>query len=305
MKAISKAAFLLVICQCQSEPLVELKSTLPIIEFPQVPQTIIPEEPAEVLLYEFFTKFKTDHKHEGRANNIQILTNKLHDTTLQPGEEFSFNQVVGPRTLENGFKSAPIYYLGEVLPGVGGGTCQVSSTMYAAILHASLEVIDRRPHSRMSNYIPAGLDAAVSYPKECWDIKRPDKRICYDLKFKNSYDFPIIFKFKINSEPGNPEEGILTFSIFGTGEIPKVTTRWKVYSSDPFKTRYRRIHYWKNSRKKLKQSGRLGVRGARVITTEFKNGSKSTKKVISKYNPVVEVYEIGMEFEEPDTEEIN
>lgn len=258
-------------------------------------------EPAEKLLYTFSTEFKNDEKHQGRAANIKLLAEKLNGTRLKPGETFSFNKAVGPRTLEAGFKEAPTYFLGEVQPGVGGGTCQVSSTLYAAALHTNLDVLDRRPHSRKSSYIEVGLDATVNYPEECWDTDKPDQRVCYDLVLKNPYDFDILFKLGVG-QSATPGKGLLMVWVQGTGEVPKVTTVWKGYGTPPFKTRYRQISYWKDDRKQLKQSGQPGLRGARIVTIEWPDGRTETKEVYSKYQPVPEVWHVGVNFEKPPEE---
>ena len=188
---------------------------------------------------------------------------------------------------------------GEVLPGIGGGSSQVSSTLYAAVLHANVEVLDRRPHSRASSYIKPGLDATVSYPPECWDAKKPDKRVCYNLVFRNPYDFAITIEFVVGTEIVDDKRP-LTARVKGTGEVPRVTTEWRPFNSPPFKTRYRKVSWWKDDRKKLKQSGRPGLRGARIVTIEHADGRKEMKRVYSKYQPVPEVFEVGMEFEKPE-----
>lgn len=258
-----------------------------------------PSEAPLRFLGQFTTRFKTGPKYVGRGTNISLLADKLHGTVLEPGQEFSFNKTVGPRTKEAGFKDAPTYFLGEVIPGIGGGSCQVSSTLYAALLHANVKILDRRPHSRASNYIKPGLDATVNYPAECWDTKKPDKRVCFDLVFRNDYDFPLTIEFKVSTEV---EDGKLTLTalILGTGEAPKVTTTWKPSKTSEFKVRYRQVSWWKDDRKKLKQSGRLGLTGRRIIVIEHPDGRKETKRVLSKYQPVPEVWAVGMAFEKPE-----
>lgn len=259
-----------------------------------------PPVPPERKLWDYGSKFKAGPKYVGRVTNIELLAKKLDGMVLQPGEEFSFNKTVGPRTEKEGYLSAPTYFLGEVLPGIGGGSCQVSSTLYAAALHIGIEVTDRRPHSRKSSYIPAGLDATVNYPKECWGAKRPDKRVCFDLKFKNPYDFPLTFRFRTSDEISIDGYRILTVSVFGTGEVPKVTTRWSVSTSPPFKTRYRKVSWWEDDRKKLKQSGRAGQGGILHITLTYPDGRSEKQSVYSKYQPVPEVWEVGLAFEKPE-----
>ncbi len=113
-----------------------------------------------------------------RAHNIKLACSKVDGYVLAPGEEFSYNDVVGDRTLEAGYKMANVYVGSEVQPGIGGGICQVSSTMFSAVVFADLEITERRNHSLPVSYVPMGQDATVSYGS-------------IDFKFKNTYDTPI------------------------------------------------------------------------------------------------------------------
>ncbi len=112
----------------------------------------------------------------GRATNIYLATASLNNYVLMPGELFSFNQANGPRTFERGYRLAPV--VGGM--GIGGGVCQVSSTLYNAVLQAGLEVVERYPHSVPVYYVPPGMDATVS------DY--------LDFKFRNNTDHMIMIK---------------------------------------------------------------------------------------------------------------
>ena len=98
----------------------------------------------------------------GRVNNIIRGSQLINNSIIPPGEIFSFNETVGPVTRERGFTYAPIISGGQVVPGIGGGLCQLASTLYNAVLEAELEVIERTPHSRPVGYVPRGKDATVS-----------------------------------------------------------------------------------------------------------------------------------------------
>ena len=100
--------------------------------------------------------------HEGRFTNIRIGTEKFNHLVVRPGESVSFNRVTGKRTEANGFVEAPEIAYGEYVMGVGGGICQVSSTLYNAVVNAGLQVTKRTQHSLASNYVPMGQDATVS-----------------------------------------------------------------------------------------------------------------------------------------------
>lgn len=141
---------------------------------------------------------KYDATNTNRATNLTLACEKINGTILQPGEVFSFNKVVGERTTKNGFKDAIIYVDGELDYGIGGGICQVSSTLYNAVLFANLDIVERKNHSMTVNYVPIGQDATVSYGS-------------VDFKFKNSRNYPIKIVATTNS-------GILTISIYGVKE---------------------------------------------------------------------------------------
>jgi len=114
----------------------------------------------------------------GRSNNIRIAAGFINGTILQPGETFSYNTTVGRRTEARGFMEAPGIIGGRLVPSIGGGVCQVSSTIYAALLFTDLEIVSRRNHSLTVGYLPYGQDATVAT-----DL--------IDFKFKNNSDYPI------------------------------------------------------------------------------------------------------------------
>ena len=127
----------------------------------------------------FETQYSRDAKHEARAYNLQVAASKLDGFVLMPEESFDFNQVVGPRTEDRGYKVAPVIAQGALVDGMGGGTCQVAGTLHAAALFAGLDIVERRPHTRPSFYIKMGLDAAVAYP-------------AVTLRLGNPYPFPVV-----------------------------------------------------------------------------------------------------------------
>lgn len=144
-----------------------------------------------------------------RTNNVRLASAAISGTILNPGEEFSYNNVVGERTTERGYQSAGAYSGNEIIDEVGGGVCQPSSTLYMAVLRADLEVTQRVNHSFTVAYTPLGEDATVSWGGP-------------DFCFKNDTDYPI----KILAEQSN---GQLTMTIVGTKTSDKtVTTRTEV-----------------------------------------------------------------------------
>ncbi|MBM7623463.1 VanW family protein [Sporohalobacter salinus] len=120
-----------------------------------------------------------------RVKNIKLATKSINNYILYSDKIFSFNQVVGPRTKKRGYKKGPVLYNGTAGSGIGGGVCQVSSTLYNAVQKANLQIIERYPHSSSVGYVPEGQDAAVA-----WNL--------LDFKFHNQYSFPLIIKGSIH-----------------------------------------------------------------------------------------------------------
>lgn len=137
-----------------------------------------------------------------RGSNVANAARKINGKILMPGDTFSFNETVGRRTVANGFKTAPEYQNGQTVDGIGGGTCQVSTTVYSAALYADLKIDKRTNHSMSVSYVPLGQDATVT-----------DGGL--DLKFTNNTEYPV----KIEAVTGG---GKITVTIIGTTpDIPK------------------------------------------------------------------------------------
>ena len=132
-----------------------------VVQEPQPTEPPAKSEPVETVLAEFSTTIKS--KASNRLNNIQITCSKLNETTVESGKSFSFCQTVGKATEEKGYKKADVIVDKQVTQALGGGNCQVSSTLYNAILKVSdFKVTERHPHGKKVNYVPEGKDAAVS-----------------------------------------------------------------------------------------------------------------------------------------------
>ena len=133
-----------------------------VVQEPQPTEPPAKSEPVETVLAEFSTTIKS--RASNRLNNIQITCSKLNGTTVESGKSFSFCQTVGKATEEKGYKKADVIVDKQVTQALGGGNCQVSSTLYNAILKVSdFKVTERHPHGKKVNYVPEGKDAAVSY----------------------------------------------------------------------------------------------------------------------------------------------
>ena len=150
-----------------------------------------------------------------RRNNVELAGLKIDGTVLNPGEVFSFNQVVGRRTAEGGFQMAGAFSGGRLVDVLGGGICQTSSTLYYATLQLNLEIVERREHGLTVSYLPLGHDATISWG----DI---------DFRFRNNRDFPIRIEIDY-------EDHRITARIVGTRvDEYTYTSEFRVISSTPF-----------------------------------------------------------------------
>lgn len=226
------------------------------------------------LISSFSTKY--DASNVNRSTNLKIAAQKINGTVLMPGEEFSYNKVVGKRTVEEGYKDAKIYADGGVVDGLAGGICQISSTLYNAVLLANLEVTERRNHTYTTSYVAAGRDATV-----VWGTK--------DFKFKNSRSYPI----KIEATVSN---GIAEFKIHGIEEekeyeikILPVTT-----ASIPYSTSYIQDASLIPGQQIVSQKGHPGYKVTTYKEVRY-NGEVISKEAISNdtYSPMQTIIRTG------------
>ena len=161
--------------------------------YPNVTTNMIGTEAFPDMLSTYSTRYSTSDRD--RTTNLQLAASKINGTVLMPGETFSYNQVVGERTIAAGYKEAPIYVSGEVVDGLGGGICQITSTLYNAVLYANLEIVERSNHQFVPSYVKASRDATVVYGS-------------IDFKFKNNRDYPIKLVCSVSG-------GIAKFDIYG------------------------------------------------------------------------------------------
>ena len=218
---------------------------------------------------------KYDASNVNRSDNLKLAAGKINGTVLMPGEEFSYNEVVGKRTIEDGYKNAKIYENGQVVDGLAGGICQISSTLYNAVLLANLEVTERRNHSYTTSYVPAGRDATVVYGTQ-------------DFKFRNSRTYPI----KIEAKVAN---GIAEFAIHGIREeieydirIIPVTTQ-----TIPYATEYIPDPTLVPGQQVVEQMGHSGYKVTTYIEKRLA-GAVVSKEVLTNdtYNPMKTVVRV-------------
>ena len=140
--------------------------------------------------------FSTNYvNNPSRTTNLRIAVSKINGTILMPGEKFSFNQVVGERTIAAGYKNAAIFVNGQVEDGLAGGICQISSTLYDAVIAANLQITERHNHSLLTSYLPGGKDATVVWGR-------------YDFQFVNNREYPIKIEMTV-------QNGVATAAVYG------------------------------------------------------------------------------------------
>lgn len=160
--------------------------------------------------YKTLETFTTNTTSNPKRNtNVRLAAEALNGTIVQPGEEFSFNQVIGPRTEEKGYQAAAAYNSGEVVQEVGGGVCQISSTLYRVVFETGMEVTYRRSHTFEPNYVTPGQDATIS-----WDMP--------DFRFVNTSEGAIGIRASYADQKA-------TVSIYGIPVLDDGVT-WKLYS---------------------------------------------------------------------------
>lgn len=168
----------------------------------------------DVLGY-FETKYARDQKHEARTFNLRLAASKLDGHVILPGETFDFNEVVGPRDEAHGYKVATVIAQGELVDGIGGGTCQIAGTLHGAAFFSGLDVVERKPHTRPSFYIKMGMDATVVYPT-------------ITLKLRNPFKFPIVLHETVTG-------GVVRAEVLGPRRTRDVTFVRKISDVTPFK----------------------------------------------------------------------
>lgn len=180
-----------IIAEEKEEYIIPLKITKPSKTVKDIGTEAFPD-----LLATFSTKYNAGNA--GRTTNLRLAANKINGTVLLPNEEFSYNAVVGERTISAGYKMAATYSNGAVVDGLGGGICQISSTLYDAVVMANLKITTRRNHQFVTSYVPAGKDATVVWGSQ-------------DFKFLNSRKYPVRITATVQG-------GIATVQVWGIKE---------------------------------------------------------------------------------------
>lgn len=253
----------------KEEYTIKLKITHPEVLTNQIGTEAFPD-----LLSRFTTKY--DSTNISRANNLALAASKINGTVVMPGEIFSYNKTVGKRTVEAGYKEAAGFSGGKVVPMLGGGICQVSSTLYDAVVYANLRIVERYNHMFQVAYVETGKDATVVWGS-------------LDFKFENTRKYPIMLQASARS-------GLLEIKVYGIKEeveydIEIVT---KVLSYTPYRVIYETDYSLAPGQEKVAQSG---IQGCKSITYKIVklNGVEKEQIVLSSdsYDPQNKIIKRG------------
>ena len=226
------------------------------------------------LLATFSTNYNAGNTN--RTTNLKLAVNKINGTVLLPNEEFSYNTVVGERTINAGYKMAATYSNGAVVDGLGGGICQISSTLYDAVVMANLNITTRRNHQFVTSYVPAGKDATVVWGSQ-------------DFKFVNSRKYPIRITATVQG-------GVATVQVWGIKEEVEydISIETKKIATIAPTTQYIQDPNLPAGQQKVVQAGSDGRKVEAYKVTKL-NGQVVSTTLLSRdtYNAMQRVIHVG------------
>ena len=247
----------LISAEVKDEYVIDLIITKPNVTVDQIGTEAFPDQ-----LSTFTTRY--DASDKDRSTNLRLACEKLNGTVIMPGGTFSYNETLGPRTYAAGYKNAKVYENGQVVDGIGGGICQISSTLYNAALMSDMEIVERRNHQFVTSYVGAGRDATVVYGST-------------DFRFKNTRTYPV----RIVASAKN---GVATVSIFGIKEADREYTysfKTETISTIPYTTKYVTDSSLAAGKEVVKQKGANGL-VTQTYMTKMLNGKVVSTELLSK-----------------------
>ncbi len=242
--------------EVKDEYVIKLTITKPQITLQDIGTEAFPDK-----LSTFSTRY--DASDRDRTTNLVIACQKINGTVLMPGKTFSYNEALGPRTYSAGYRNGKIYANGEVVDGLGGGICQISSTLYNSALMSDMEIIERRNHQFVTSYVDKGRDATVVYGAT-------------DFKFKNTRTYPVRI---VASAKG----GVATVSIYGIKESDREYTysfKTELISTIPYTTKYTEDSSLAVGKEVVTQRGVNGLI-CKTYMTKMLNGKIISTKLLS------------------------
>ncbi|MBK9262176.1 MAG: VanW family protein [Polyangiaceae bacterium] len=220
----------------------------------------------------FETRYTLGERAKDRTYNLRLAASRLDGAVVMPGEIFDFNEVVGPRDEAHGYRVAPVIAQGELVDGLGGGTCQISGTLHGAAFFAGLDIVERYPHSRPSYYIKLGLDATVVYPT-------------INFRFRNPFNFPIVLHETVSN-------GIVRAEILGPARRHTVTYFRRIDEVVPFEEIERKTPKLPEGTRVLAQRGIPGFKttSSRVV----RDGAHGVRyRWTDSYPPTTQIFNVG------------
>ena len=227
---------------------------------PEIQTSDLGSEAFPYLITQFSTRYNAGLIN--RSINLKLASDKINGTVILPGEEFSYNRVVGERTYAAGYKDAAIYSGGEVVDGLGGGICQISSTLYDLAVQANMEITERSNHQFVTSYIEAGKDATVVYGY-------------IDFKFVNTRKYPVRIESSVSG-------GVAEMKMYGVKEEEEydIKLETEVKSTIPYSVKYEEDSSLDAGVEVVRQNGAAGYK---TITYKVykQNGNEVKREVLS------------------------
>ena len=246
----------IIAAEVKDEYVIDLIITKPKVTLEDIGTEAFPDR-----LSTFSTRYNAADKD--RTTNLVLACKKLNGKVIMPGETFSYNETLGPRTYAAGYRNGKIYENGQVVDGLGGGICQISSTLYNAALMSDMEIVERRNHQFVTSYVNAGRDATVVYGLT-------------DFRFKNTRTYPVRL---IASAKG----GVATVSVYGIKEADREYTysfKTETVSTIPYTTKYVEDSSLAEGKEVVTQSGTNGL-VSKTYMTKMLNGKVISTKLLS------------------------
>jgi len=225
-----------------------------------------------VVLGSFDTPYKIVGEDD-RIHNLKLGAAAIDGTVLMPGDQFSFNETVGDRDAEGGYRYATGISAGQLVDVLGGGICQVSSTIYGAAFFAGLELVSARPHSRPSSYVDMGLDSTVVYD-------------AIDMKVRNGFDFPVVLHMTVSG-------GKVRAEVLGERRPYQVTFDRELVETTPYNTVWRDDGTLRTGTQTVAQRGRRGfkIKRRRILSAGGKPVAEESWDL--RYPPTTEIMRRG------------
>lgn len=213
------------------------------------------------------------HATPSQGKNIELVARRLNGTVVPPGAVFSYYDRVGPYTTENGFGWGRMFVGDRIVPSIGGGVCQGSSTLYSALLRTGLPILERHQHGLTVPYLPPGEDATVASDY-------------LNFRFRNNRSTPILIA-------AHAADRHLTVSIYGATPGPEIVVKHQILEEYPYRTVTQYNHTLKAGEEKVLAPGQKGVKVKTWLEIKTPSGTEIKNLGIDRYRPSPRIVEVG------------